>query len=125
MFAQSECVQIVSAGVLAVEAHTAIALDAAVHLVIHEGPQVLIAKRAFFECVAAIVMARHDGHVLQMALAAFIAHRTIVGMVQHQAFNNGGPELGRLRILNRDAGAFGGRRHAGHHDLAVRVAFHP
>ena len=59
----------------------------------------------------------------KMALAAFIAHRTIVGMVQHQAFNNGGPELGRLRILNRDAGAFGSRRHAGHHDLAVRVVF--
>ena len=34
---QSECVQIVSSGVLAVETHTAVALDAAVHLVVHEG----------------------------------------------------------------------------------------
>jgi hypothetical protein len=119
---QRKCVQVCSSGVLTIETHTAIALDAAVHLVVHEGTQVLVSKRAFFERVAAIIMTRHYGHVLQVALAAFIAHRAIVGVVQHQAFNNGRPEFGRLRVLNRDAGAFDGGRHTGHHDLAARIA---
>ncbi len=60
---------------------------------VHEGAQILVAKRAFLECVAAIVMARHDGHVLQVAFAAFIAHRAVVGMVGHQAFNDGRPGI--------------------------------
>ena len=103
--AQHQGVEIVAAGVVAVESHAAVALDAAVHLVVHEGAQVLVAERALADAVAAIVVAGHHGHVLQMAFAAFVAHRAIVRMVQHQPFRHAGAKLARLGIVNRDASA--------------------
>ena len=49
----AEDVQVAPAGVVAVEAHAAVALDAAVHLVVDERPEVLVAVGALVEAVLA------------------------------------------------------------------------
>src|SRR5262249_30726795 len=73
--ARGEGVQAAAAGIVAVIAHAAVALDTPIRLVIHQRAEVLVAERAFIELVAPVVMAGHDSHVLQVALAAFVAHR--------------------------------------------------
>src|SRR5215468_717187 len=98
-----ERVQIGTARVVAVVAHAAVALDAPVHLVIHQWAQVLVSKRALVEFVTPVVVAGHYGHVLQVTLAALVAHRAVMRMIQHQSFNDTGAERRRLRIINRDA----------------------
>ena len=123
LIAHAEHIEVASARIVAIKTHTTVTLDAAVHLVIDERAEILIVKRALLERVAAVVMAGHHRHVLQMTFAAFIAHRTIVRMVQHHAFDDRGAESDGFRILDRDARAFGGRRHARHHEFAVRVVF--
>ena len=76
-----ESVQILAARVVAIIANTAVALDAPVHLMIHQRAQVLIAKRSFVEFVTAVVMTCHHRHVLQVTLAALIAHRAVMRMI--------------------------------------------
>ena len=68
-------------------------------------------------------MPGHHRHVLQMAFAAFVAHRAVVGMIDHQPLDDAGPESLRLRIVDGNADAVVGRRHAGHDDLTARVLF--
>src|SRR5579872_7141708 len=118
---QTEVIEIASSGVFAIETHTAVALDAAVHFVVHERSEILIVKGALLERIAAIVMTGHHGHVLQMTLSALIADRTVVGVVDHQPFNHTGAKRARFRVFDRNPRAFGGRRHAGHHDLSLLV----
>ena len=96
-------VQVVASGILAIEAHTAVALDAAIHLVVHKWAEILILKCAFFKMRAAVIMAGHHRHVLQVALAAFVAYWTIMGMVQHHSLNNAGAKSNRFGIENGDA----------------------
>src|SRR5262245_55103158 len=114
-------IQIVAARVVTVVAHATVALDAPVHLMIYQRAEILVAKRALLELVAAVGMACHHRHVLQMTLAAFITHRTVMRMIQHQAFDDGGAECDRLRMVDRDVCALGGRRHAGHHNLSLSI----
>jgi hypothetical protein len=119
--ARRKRIQVVPARIVAIIAYATVALDAAVHLMIHQRAEILIAKRALVELVAAGGVACHHRHVLQMTLAAFIAHRTVMGMIQHQALDDGGTECDGLRIVDRDVCALGGRRHAGHHDFPLLV----
>ena len=121
LVAQHERVEIAAAGIVAVEAHAAVALDAAVHLVVDEGPQVLVAERALPDAVAAIVVPGHHRHVLQMAFAALVAHRAIVRMVQHQPFDHAGAKLRAPRGRRSRCGSVCGGRHARHDDLAALV----
>ena len=46
--------------------------------------------------VVAVAMAHHHGHVLQVAFAALGAHGAVVGMVEHQRFDDGLAKLLRL-----------------------------
>jgi hypothetical protein len=110
-----------AARVVAIVAHAAVTLDAPVHLMIHQRTQVLIAKRALVEFVTAIVVTRHHRHILQVTLAALIAHRAVMRMIQHEPFDNAGAERGRFGIVDGDARAFFGRSQAGHDNLAVLV----
>ena len=87
LVAQRERVQIVLARVFPVVAHAPVALDAAIHLVSDEGPEVLISERALGKFIAAVSVPRHHGHVLQVTTAAFITYRAIMGMICHQPFN--------------------------------------
>src|SRR5215469_17921733 len=93
-----EGIQIVAARVVPIVAHAAVALDAPVHLVIHQGPQILIAKGAFLERVTAVVVTRHHGHVLQVTFATLIANGAVVRMVQHESFDNASAEGDNLWI---------------------------
>src|SRR5512135_1023919 len=72
---------------------------------------------------SAIRMARHDRHVLKMALTPFVADRAIVRMIRHQPFDDGRPELPGFRIVDGDPHAVADRRHTGHDDPALRVFF--
>ncbi len=92
----AERVQVVSSGVFAIEANAAVALDAAVHLVVHETARGTDCGTCACRSVAAVAMASHHRHVLQMALAAFVAHRTIVRVVQHHPLDDARAEMPRL-----------------------------
>jgi hypothetical protein len=118
---RGESVQVASTRVVAIVAHAAVALDAPIHLLIHQRTQVLIAKRALVEFITAVVVTRHDGHILQMTLAALIAHGAVMRMIEHEPFDNAGAERGRLGIVDGNARAFRRRSHTGHHNLAVLV----
>ena len=85
---QRESVEIRASGVLPIEPHAPVALNATVHLVIQKRAEILISERPLGEPVAAVVMPRHDRHVLQVALSAFVANRAIMRMVEHQAFDD-------------------------------------
>ena len=121
-----ECAQVRPASIVVVEAHAAVARDAAVHLVGDERAQILVATGALAEPVAAPVVTGHHGHVLKVAVAAFLAHRAIVRMVDHQPFHHAGAESPGFLILDINAGAVSGRGHTRHHQhtpvvLAVLV----
>jgi hypothetical protein len=111
--------------IVAIEAHAAIAGDAAIHLVPEKRPEILIAEGALGEAVAAVDVSGHDRHILEVALAPFLADRAIVGMIGHQPFDDGAAHLGRLRFRDRDPGAVLRRGHAGHDDLALSVVLVP
>jgi len=113
----------VSTGAIAVITDAAVTLDTPIHFVIHEWTEVLIAKCSLVELVATILVTRHHRHVLKVAFAAFIAHRTIVGMIQHHSFNDAGSKCGCFRIRNRNACSVGRRGHARHHNLPLLVVF--
>src|SRR6185503_15743065 len=78
----AEGVQVVSSGILPVEAHAAVTLNAPVHLVINKRSKILIPECAFLKFCTTVVMARHHRHVLQMAFTTLIAHRAIMRMAQ-------------------------------------------
>ena len=107
--------------IVVVKTHTAIAGDAAIHLVIDEGPQVLIVMSHLLAVITAIVMAGHQSHILQMALAPLLAHRAVMRMADHQTLDDPGAERHRLFILNRNASTVAHRRHAGHDHSAAAV----
>ena len=113
--------EILAAGVVLVVTDAAIAGDAAVHLVVDEGAQILILVGALGETVAAAVVARHHRHVLQVAGATLFAHRAVVGVVGHLPLHHRLAKLLRLFILDGDIGAIGGGGHAGHDQAAALV----
>jgi hypothetical protein len=59
-------------------------------------------------------MAAGNGQILEQTMAAFIAHRTIVGMVQHQPFDNMFTEIDNLFIRGRYHHAVPGIDHTAH-----------
>src|SRR5690606_33147473 len=117
-----EGAKIVAAGIVLIEPHAPIARDAAVHLVVQERAEILIAVRALQAPIAAIVVARHHGHVLQVAFAAFLADRAVVRMVDHQPLDDAGAKVARLGLVVADPEALRRGRHARHHDAAFGVA---
>ena len=78
-------------------------------------------ERALAAMVAAINMAVHHSHILQMAFAAFVTHRAIVRVIHHQPFRNAGAKLSRLGIINGNPNPVFGGSHARHDNLAALV----
>ncbi len=113
--------EVLALRIVAVIAHAAIAGDAAVHLVADERTEFLVAVGALGEAVAAAGMAGHHRHVLQVAVAAFLADRAIVGMVGHQPFDHAGAKLPGFVVSDGNVAVVGSRRHAGHHQPAAGV----
>ena len=121
LVAHRKRVQVVFSGVFAVIAHAAVALNAAVHLMMDKRAKVLIAEGSLGELIAAVGVAGHHGHVLKMALPAFVAHGTIVRVALHQPLDDAGAKLHGVLVFNRNAHALGHRGHAGHHQPPARI----
>ena len=113
--------QIFAVGIIFVIAHAAIAGDTAVHLVGDKRTEILVAVGALGEAVAAEAVAGHHRHILQMAVATLFADRTIVRVVGHQPLDHAFTELFRFTIINRNKGAVGGGRHAGHDEATAGI----
>ena len=90
--------QVRISGVFPVIPGAAVALDAAVHLVLHQGAQVLIEMGSLAPGIPALPMPPGHGHLLKQAVPPLIANRTIVGMVGHEPFDHAFPESDRFRI---------------------------
>jgi hypothetical protein len=118
---RGENVEVVAPRIVAIKANAAVARDAPVHLVLHEGTDILVAERPLPAAITAVVVARHDGHVLQVTLAAFLADGAVVRMVDHEPLDHVRSERMRLGLLETDACTVLGRRHAGHDDAAFLV----
>jgi hypothetical protein len=117
--------QVVAAGVITVEPHAAVAVDAPVHLVVHERSQVLVPVGPLPETVPPVGVAGHHGHILEMALAALVAYRAVVGVVEHEPFDVCGPELPCLGIVDGDPHPLLHLDHAGHDDPSPGVSLVP
>src|SRR5688572_13164934 len=60
-------IKIVSAGIVLIESYTTVALNAAVHFVVHEGSEVLILVTSFLERKSSVIMTSHYCHILKVA----------------------------------------------------------
>src|SRR5690606_7453780 len=98
-------VQIGAAGVVLVKTDAAVTMDAAVHFVVQERPEVLVLVGAFVKAELPVVMPGHNGHILKVARPAFIADGAVVGVIRHEPFDDAGPEPGRIRVADGDPGA--------------------
>src|ERR1700744_5223169 len=119
--AQMKRIQITAACIFTIKPHAPLTLNAAIHLVIHERAEILIAKRSLAKAVTARAVTGHHRHVLKMAFATFLTNRAIVRMVLHQALNHCPAKGHGLSIRNGNARAFSGWRHACHHELSCCV----
>jgi len=116
-----EDIEIAPSGVIPIIADAPVALDAAIHFMIEERPQILVPVGSLLESASAIVMACHHSHILKMAFASFIADRAIMRVIEHEPFNHACPESLCFGIIDGDPHAVSHRGHAGHYDFAFSV----
>src|SRR5439155_6719618 len=109
---------------LLVEAAAAVAGDAAVHLVLDELAQVLVLEGALAPAVAADAVPAGDGQILKLALAALVADRAVVRVVDHQPLDHALAELHRGLVERGDLHPVLGLGHAGHHQAALAARRH-
>jgi hypothetical protein len=120
----TEYTQVIATGIIIIKPDTAVTLNAPVHLMVNKRSQFLVLMGSFFETVTTVIMTGHHGHILQVTFSSFVAHRAVMGMVDHQALNDGGPECHGFRIIHINDQPVGGRFHARHHepsDLVVGI----
>ncbi len=79
---------------------------------------------AFLAVIAADAVAAGDGEILQLAFAPLVADRAVVGVVDHQPFDDLPAHRHRLGVGCRDDHAVLGREHAGHLDALYRAVQH-
>jgi hypothetical protein len=108
---------------VSVEPDAAVTLDAPVHFMVDERPQILVAVGSFFESVFSVPVPCHHRHVLEMAFPAFIAHRAVMGVVDHQPFDHGGSELHGFGVDDGNTHPFANLCHAGHDDFTPGIVF--
>ena len=70
------------------EAHTARAVDAAIHVGADQGPEIFVLDRALIVLEAAGVEAISHGLILQIALPALVADRAVERMIDEQEFEH-------------------------------------
>jgi len=122
---RGEDIKVPSPSVVPIKPDAAVTLYTAVHLVIHEGPQILVHVRPLAEAKSAVDMASHDRHVLKVAFTALITHGTVMGMICHQPLDVAGAEFSSFRIIDGQACTISGRCHAGHDYPPAPVFFIP
>ena len=86
-------------------------------------PQVLIVMGPFFPLKTSDPMAAGNGQILKQTMAAFITHRTIMGMVQHQPFDNVFAKVDGFRIRGGNHHAVLSLDHAAHLNPLDRAVF--
>jgi hypothetical protein len=123
MIMRGEDIEVAPTRVITIKTDTSVACDATVHLVINEGAQVLILEGPFLKAKSPISMSSHHGHVLKVAFTSFIANWTVVGVVDHEPFNDRCAKGFGLWIKKRDGGLITGWCHARHDNLSTRIFF--
>ena len=121
MIMSADCLQVGAAGVVLIETDASVAGNASIHFMKYERSQVLIPESAFIETVAAVIMTGHDGHILEMALAAFVTNRAVMRMIGHKQFDNVGAKFPYAVRSHGNTHLILDRRHTGHHDFAFIV----
>src|SRR5207244_10504998 len=81
--------ELLDTGDLLGEADAARAVDAARHVGGDEGTEILVRHRALALVVARDVAAEADGEILQLALSALVADRTVERMIDEQELHRG------------------------------------
>ena len=116
-------IEIASLGHIAIKPHTAIAGNTAIHLMFDKRAQLLIVKGALRKTVATIVVATHDRHILKMALAPLVAHRAVMGMIDHQPLYYLLPKGVAVFMVDEEAIAILDFTHAGHSYVSMGIPF--
>ena len=89
-------------------------MNAAVHFMLDQRTQILVRVGALEAPVAAKTVPAGNGQVLQQAVPAFVAHRTVVGMVEHEPFDDMPPKIHGFVIGGGNHHAVLGVDHAAH-----------
>ena len=92
------------------------AVDAPVHLVLDKASEELVPVGPLEPPVAPEAVASGHGHVLKKAVAALVADRAVVGMVEHEPLHDVAAEVDRLLVRGRHNHAIGDVDHAAHLD---------
>src|SRR5699024_12119333 len=116
-------IEIIAPGIIVIKAHAAVALDTSIHFMVEERPQILIFVGSFFEAVTAVIVARHNRHILEVAFSAFVADRAVMGGVDHQGFDIAVSESAGFFLGSRDACATIGGGHAGPAGFCFAIVF--
>ena len=106
------------------DAHAAVTQNAARLVVKHHGRPLFFVGVQLLLQEAALAHPVAEGHVLQLALAALVAHRAIQRMVGQQKFERALARLVHLRRIGVDHHALGHRQRAGHLQLGRFFHFH-
>jgi hypothetical protein len=106
--------QVTIAGKLLIETPAPPALNAAIHFVLDEYPQVLIGVGSLLSEVAPYPMTSGHGEILKQTMSPFITDRTVVRMVHHQPSNHMFPEIDCLFVGGRYRHAIASIDHATH-----------
>src|SRR6185295_9829939 len=115
--------ELLYAGDVLAEAHAACAVDAARHVGGHERADILVLHDALALVEARDVAAEAHREILQLALAALVADRTIERMIDEQEFHRRFLRADGLRALRVDLHAFGDGRGAGRQRLRRLLHF--
>ena len=119
--ARAESGEVGAPGIVLVITHAAVTGDAAVHFMADKRPEVLIFEGGLQSAVAAVAVAHHNRHILKMAFAPFLTHRAVVGMIEHQVFDDGIAKQRRVFRVKGETRALGDRRHTGHDQAPAGV----
>ncbi len=114
-------IQVIASRIIAVKPYAAVTLYTPVHFMMNERSQVLIGIGTFFKFKAPVIMPGHYRHVLQMAVASFIANGAVVRMIGHQPFNYLFPERFCRTIGNGYAQSILHVFHAAHYQAPAAV----
>ena len=109
---------------LVADPHAAEAQDAARRIVEDHRRPLLLGDVQLGLLIAALAGAVAEHHVLQLALAALVAHRAIERMIGEQKFQRRLARLGDLRRLGPHHHALGDRQRTARHQLRHLLHFH-
>jgi hypothetical protein len=108
--------QVAIPGDVLIEPAASPAVNAAIHLMPDKDAQVLITISPLFPQIAPDPVASGHRHVLEQTMSAFIADRTVVGMVHHEPFDHMPSKIDDLIVDGRYGHAIGSVHHAAHLD---------